>query len=184
MVSILINEDILLRTYVPDDSLSLFEAINRNRAHLRPWLLWVDATTKQEHSLHFIEHSLIQLNNQEGIALGIFHNREVIGGVGMIEWNHRLKKAQVGYWIDKRYEGKGILSLCIERFLDFLFTKLDLNKIEIQFVVSNKRSAAIAEKLNARIEGVLRDSYIVNGRYEDLVVTGILKKDWKPSPVI
>ena len=178
MVSILINEQVQLRSYVPADAPGLFHAIDRNRAHLRRWLAWVDGTTQADHSAAFIEHSLAQMERQEGIALGIFHNDRIIGGLGMLQWDHMLRKAQVGYWIDKTYEGQGMVSICLGRFLEFLFTKLNLNKTEVQFVVSNVRSRALAERLGFRIEGVLRESYLVNGKLEDLLLAGLLKKEW------
>ncbi|HRO41296.1 MAG TPA: GNAT family protein [Flavipsychrobacter sp.] len=178
MVSIIVDSDIILRTFTPQDAQTLFETIDANRTHLRPWLSWVDGTTKQEHSLAFIEDALSQLQSQQGIALGIFLNGNVIGTIGMHQWNHALKKAQIGYWIVREHEGKGLLSKCLKRFVDFLFDKIDLNKIEIHFVPANKRSAAVADKFNAKIEGVLRDSYLRNGKLEDLVITGILKHEW------
>ncbi|HXS35158.1 MAG TPA: GNAT family protein [Flavipsychrobacter sp.] len=180
MVSILINDDILLRSYEHEDAPELFRAVNESREHLRPWFVWVDQTTKQEHSLHFIQHSLQQLNNQEGLALGIFYKRQIIGSVGMHNWDHTIKKAQIGYWIDKAYEGKGIINQCMTRFVDFLFKKVGLNKVEIHFISSNDRSAHVAERLGCKVEGVIRQSFLKNGKLEDVIVTGILKTEWQP----
>lgn len=182
MVSILVDDGLVMRSFEIEDAPELFRAVCHSRQHLRPWLLWVDATTKQEHSLQFIQRTLHQLHHQEGLVLGIFHNEEIVGEIGMHDWNHYLKKAQIGYWIAKEHEGKGILSTCLTRFVDFLFTKVGLNKIEIQFITQNKRSAKVAEKLGCKVEGILRDSCMLNGKLENLVVTGLLKGEWKPLP--
>lgn len=180
MVSILVDEEIQLRTYTPDDAAELFRCINGSRGHLRPYLSWVDTTTRPEHSLQFIQNAQAQQNNQEAMAMGIFRNqRELIGGIGMHQWDHYLRKAQVGYWIAKDYEGKGIMLRCATRFIDFLFDKLDLNKVEMHLLPQNTRSAALTQKLGAKVEGVLRQSIKVNGRLEDVVVTGILRSEWK-----
>ena len=103
MVSILIDDEFLLRSFQPDDAPSLFKAVDESRQHLRNWLRWVDVTTKQEHILQFILRTQQQQYNQEALELGIFHNREIIGGIGMHDWDHFLKKAQLGYWIKKEY---------------------------------------------------------------------------------
>lgn len=179
MVSILIDNDLLLRSYQAEDAADLFRAVDESREHLRPWLLWVDRTTKPEHSQLFIQSSLQWQNNQEGIALGIFLNRKIIGGIGMHHWDHTLQKAQLGYWVSKEHEGKGIVSACLERFIDFLFNKVGLNKLEIHFVTTNKRSATIASRFGFKTEGIIRDSYIINGMFTDLVVTGLLKQEWR-----
>lgn len=179
MVSILIDDDLLLRSYQLEDAAELFRTIDASRQHLRPWLVWVDSTTKVEHSQYFIQSSLYQQQHKEGLALGIFYKRKLIGGIGMHHWDHVLEKAQLGYWISKDFEGKGLLSACMERFIDFLFDKAGLNKIEIHFITANKRSAVIAERQGFKVEGIIRDSYILNGMFTDLVVTGLLKKEWK-----
>ena len=144
MVSIVVDDNTLLRSYEVDDEQELFKVINNSRQHLHPWLSWVDKTTKPEHSLQFIQQSLQQLNNQEALALGIFLNGKIIGGVGMHDWDLATKRAQIGYWISREYEGRGIISKCLVKFTDFLFEKTGLNKIEIHFIPSNKRSAKVA----------------------------------------
>jgi len=178
MVSILIDDDTLLRSYTLDDANDLFLAVNNSRQHLRHWLNWVDKTTKPEHTLQFLQQSLQQLNNQEGIALGIFYRRHIIGGIGMHHWDHSLKKAQLGYWISKEHEGKGIIHTCLLRFVDFLFQKAGLNKIEIHFIPENTRSAKVAEALGCKVEGIIRQSHLKNGKLEDIIITGLLKSEW------
>ena len=178
MVSILIDDDILLRTFTNEDAGLLFEAVEESRAHLRPWLSWVDATTKPEHSVQFVQQTLHWQHNQEGLVLGIFKDRKIIGEIGLHHWDHSLKQGQIGYWISKEYEGKGILHQCLVRFVDFLFNKVSLNKIEIRFIPHNTRSAKVAERLGCKVEGILRQSYLKDGKLEDLVVTGLLKSEW------
>jgi len=178
VVSILIDDSLLLRSLQPRDADELFSAVNTSREHLRPWMPWVDMTTKPEHSLHHIQQSLVQQNNQEAIALGIIYQRKLVGCVGMHNWDHNLKKAQLGYWIADDYSGKGISHTSLKSFIGFLFEKAGLNKLEIQFMVTNRRSAAVAEKLGFIVEGVIRQSYILNGAYHHLVLTGLLKTEW------
>ncbi len=178
MVSILIDDNLLLRSYQLEDAGELFRSVNESRAHLRPWLLWVDATTKPEHSLQFIQQSQHAQHQQEALALGIFYNRKIVGGIGMHHWDHVLEKAQLGYWISREFEGRGIIHTCMQRFIPFLFDKVGLNKIEIHFIPANVRSAKIAERLGFKIEGIIRDSYVQHGQFTDLVVTGLLRSEW------
>ena len=183
MVSILIDDELLLRSFEPEDAQELFRVVEASREHLRPWLPWVDMSTKPEHSLQFIQQSKTQQHNQVGIALGIIYNRHIIGSMGMHNWDHTLKKAQLGYWITKEYEGKGIIQKCLAAFIDFLFNKAGLNKVEIHFMVNNHRSARVAEQAGFKVEGIIRQSYLMNGIYHDIVITGLLKKEWPGLPL-
>ncbi|MFI5195901.1 MAG: GNAT family N-acetyltransferase [Chitinophagales bacterium] len=182
MVSINIDNNTLLRSYNADDASALFNVVNASRKHLHTWLDWVDKTTKEEHSLQFIQQSLHHLETQEGLALGIFYNGRIIGGIGMHHWEQLTKRAQVGYWISKEYEGKGIMNKCMVKFIGFLFEKIGLNKVEIHFLPGNKRSAKVAERLGFKIEGVIRQSVMRNGKPEDIVIAGLLKKEFTPNP--
>lgn len=180
MVHLHINEHLHMRTLEPGDAHVLFHAVDTSRAHLRKWLHWVDLTTKEADSLEFIMDAQRQQDTQQGLVLGIFLEDELIGTTGMHHWEQDLKKAQIGYWICKDHEGKGTMHRCIAAFIRFLFEQAGLNKIEIHFVAQNKRSAALAEKLGFKTEGYLRQSILRNGMLADLVITGLLRSEWKP----
>ncbi|GAA4466827.1 GNAT family protein [Nemorincola caseinilytica] len=179
MTSITVDDNLLLRSYTPDDAGALFAAIDSQRQHLSPWLGWVAATTKPEHSTEFIQRSQMQMRDQEALPLGIFYNGAIIGGTGMYNWQHDIKRAQVGYWIGREHEGRGIVTRSLAALLDHLFTRAGLNKVEIHYIPTNKRSGRVAERLGFRIEGIIRKGVMNNGAPEDLVVTGLLKHEWR-----
>lgn len=179
MVLIPVSEDLVLRTYRAEDAAGLYAAVDQNRARLHPWLDWVDKTVKLEHSLQFIEQTVLDQDQQEALALGIFYKGQVAGGVGMHHWMLETRKAEIGYWISEELEGKGIMNQCLSSFIDFLFEKIGLNKIEIHFVPGNVRSGRTAARLGFKTEGVIRQSVLRNGLPEDLVITGLLKREWK-----
>lgn len=179
MLSLTVNENILLRTYLEDDAAEHFYLVNQNRQHLRPWLRWIDSHLKEANSLEYIRYTHIQFEEQLAVMLGVFENNRLVGEVGMFLWEQELKKAQIGYWISASHQGKSILRESLHRFFHYIFTNLDMNKLEVRFVPSNIRSGKLAERMGCKIEGVLRDSYFINGKLENLVVTGILREEWK-----
>lgn len=180
MISILIDDDLLLRSYKVEDAAELFRCVDKSREHLRPFLNWVDATTKVEHSLQFIQMAQTQLGSGEGLALGIYLQEErlLIGGIGMHHYQPEQGRTEIGYWIAKEFEGRGLMLRCAQRFIDFLFQRLQLNKIEIHCLPQNNRSLELARRLGAVEEGRIRQSYLRNGKLEDIVITGILRSEW------
>lgn len=179
MLSLTVNEHLMLRTYIEDDAAEHFLLVDKNRKHLRPWLRWIDGYTKAAHSLEYIRYTHNQQDTQQGLMLAIFENGKLIGDIAMHKWEHDLKKAEIGYWIDEDHQGQGILQKCLTKFFDYIFNSLDMNKLEVRFVPSNKKSGKLAERMGFKTEGILRDSYFINGKFEDLVVGGLLKKEWK-----
>lgn len=179
MFSLAVSEDIILRNYREEDAAVLFQVIDANRRHLRPWLVWVDGTLKESHSLEYIRAARQEQYDQKSIALGIFKQDNLIGGIGMHQWDRQLRKAQIGYWLVKEEEGKGILSLCAQVVFKYLFEQLQLNKIELHHLPENVRSAAVARRLHFKTEGILRQSFLMNGKLNDLVVHGLLRSEWQ-----
>lgn len=176
---IAIDEHLILRPYEVADFEALFAAVDRSRQHLGKWLPWVAATTRPEHSMEFIQRSMQELHDQQSLVMGVFNDGELVGGVGMHEWQHDTKRAQVGYWVSKDHEGRGIVTRSLEGFIGYLFSTVGLNKIEIHYVVANKRSGAVATRLGFVTEGLIRQSAMRNGIPEDVVVTGLLRHEWK-----
>ena len=179
MVSLRVNNELLLRSYRLGDEEELFAAIDASRTFLDPWLSWVKATMKTEHSKEFIENALHQADTQQGLALGIWVNEQLSGGIGMHQWDHATNRAQLGYWLAADKSGKGVIQQSMVRFIDFLFSVTALTKLEIHYVTANLRSAKVADRLGFRLEGVIRQAILRNGLPEDLAITGILKHEWQ-----
>lgn len=182
-MTIRVDDHLLLRSYQPEDAATLFGCVAADRAYLREFLPWVDLTLKEADSATFISVSMDQERDQKGLAMGIFLDEILIGGIGMHEWNHHLKKCQIGYWLAAGQQGNGYMYRSATAFLNFLFGQLGMNKVEIHFLPYNTRSGSLAEKLGGKVEGVLRHNYKSNGSFEDTVVVGILSSEWKARPI-
>lgn len=183
MVSILIDDDLLMRSWSPEDAPALFRAVDESREHIRLWLPWVDETTKPEHSATYIQHALAMAESKQAMHFGIFHQQRVIGAMSLYDFEARWKRsAAVGYWVAKAWEGRGVMQQCLSRLVDFAFDSCGLQRLEIRYAASNGRSAALVKRLGFVQEGVLRQACWREGRAEDLVVAGLLKDEWRPRP--
>jgi len=157
----------------------LFEAVEREREHLRPWLPWVEATHGEEDTLSFIRSVLAQFAENRGFAAGIWNGARLVGTIGVhrIDWLNR--RVEIGYWLGREYEGRGIMTDASRVVVTHLFRELELHRVEIRCAVENAKSAAIAKRLGFTLEGTLREAQLAGGRYRDLLVFGMLRQDWK-----
>jgi ribosomal-protein-serine acetyltransferase len=174
-----VSDNIRMRSYLSADAPAFFKATDTNRAYLRPWISWVDRMNNEADALDLIEQGRAKLDRQEALILAIFKEEELIGGIGMQAWNQDLKKAEIGYWLCEKETGKGIMTLAARVFLAYLFRSLQLNKVELYHLPANLRSAAVASRLGFRTEGLLRESFLLHGRLHDIVVQGLLSREWK-----
>jgi ribosomal-protein-serine acetyltransferase len=179
MFSRTVAPGIEVRLFDHQDAEAVFAVVERNRAYLREWLPWVDFTASSEDVGRFIVRAREQFASGRGPQCGIWIDGAFTGSVGChpIDWPNR--RCSIGYWIEQRYQGKGIMTRCSECLLGYLFEDLDLHRVAIQCGTGNTRSCAIPERLGFTREGIIRDGEWVNDRWVDLVVWGMLEHEWR-----
>lgn len=157
----------------------VFKSIDTNREHLRPYLPWVDSTRTLSDTKEFIKYSKKQYVNNKGFDAGIWYEGKYVGMIGFHSLNRRTNSISIGYWLDKDYTGKGIVSYACKKFIKYAFDILKMNRVEITCAEDNVKSRAIPERLGFIEEGKVRDGEMRDGRYVDLVIYGLLKREWK-----
>lgn len=182
MLQIKIDEDLRIEKLNLSHAKGIFNLINSNREYLRKWLTFVDSTV----SLRDTENYIAQINktatapNSE-IVISIICRDEVIGVIGLkkVDWANRI--AEIGYWISQQHQGKGIITKCCRSVVDFAFSQMGANRIEIKCGVGNERSCHVPQRLEFTFEGIERDGELVNGQFIDIEVYSLLKREWKPT---
>ena len=171
-----LGDGIVVRTLTPDDDVELFALVDRNRDRLRPWMAWEPMTKGPADTREFIERALASEHDREGN--GIFLDGRMIGSAGL-QVDTMDAKAEVGYWIDGDAEGRGIVTRTCERFLELAFDELGLHRVELHAATGNARSRAVAERLGMVEEGAGRENGRIDGGFVDLVMFGILDREWR-----
>ena len=172
-----IEEAISLRTLAEGEAELVFEAVIRNRDHLAEFMHWMTPDYSISSAEDFITRNLSAIVSNNSQGFGIFRGDRFIGSIGFAYFDWTSRKTEIGYWIDKREEGKGIITKSCERLITYAFDYLGLNRIEIRCSSENARSAAIPERLGFRREGVLRQVEMRNGKLHDFYVYGLLADD-------
>ena len=104
--------------------------------------------------------------------------RETIGTCGFHNWNKEHARAEIGYEMDSRYWGKGLMSEAVRAIMDYGFTRMGLNRIEAFVSVGNRKSLSFLERNGFIFEGTLRQYELARGRYQDQWICSLLKQDW------
>lgn len=102
----------------------------------------------------------------------------LVGAMGLaIVRAHR--RAQLGYWIGAPYWGRGYATEAGAAVLDYAFGPLALHRVAATHFTRNPASCRVMEKLRMRVEGIVRDQFLKDGRYQDLELHAILADDWR-----
>jgi RimJ/RimL family protein N-acetyltransferase len=65
--------------------------------------------------------------------------------------------------------------------LNHVFTKLKLHRISVGVVGFNDRAIRYWENLGFKKEGIERDAYYCDGKYDDFIMMGILENEFNRS---
>ncbi len=173
-----IRPDVELRLLEERHAETVFTVVDQDRDYLREWLPWVDATLTVDDTLSFIRSSLEQFAANNGFAAGIWKQGQYIGGLGTqkIDWINR--KVEIGYWIRESFQGQGIVTDACRLLIDHVFVEWELNRVEIHCAAGNTKSRAIAERLGFSLDGTLRHAHRLHQHYQDLLIFGILRREW------
>ncbi len=179
MDELIINDSLTLRRLKVDDASELFALIHNSRTHVGEWLPWVDKTTSVADSERFIHETEKKYKETRAVEYGIYLEGKLVGIIGMRYFDEANKKTELGYWLGKEYQGRGIMTKSVQKILEYCFQELQIYRVEIRAHTSNAKSRAVPERLKFTFEGILRSDSWREGKPEDHAVYSMLKNEYK-----
>ena len=108
-------------------------------------------------------------------AVGLFQVRQLDPLFSTAEW---------GFAIGSAFWGTGLFTSGAELVMDFAFAVIGVHRLEARAAVENRRGNGALRKVGAVQEGVLRKSFLHNGRYFDQALWTIIAEDWFESEAV
>ena len=147
----IIVDELTIREYRMDDVEALDAAIVRNREHLLPWVGdWIKREPIGLDARRALMHTWVETYPTGGDnAVGIFIGNELVGGTGLHDRN-APGDVEIGYWVDTRYEGRGIATRVAAALTDHAFHHPSVERVLIIHAAGNTKSRRIPEKIGFR----------------------------------
>lgn len=182
--SLLLTTDrLILRSPTESDvtKLKAFDARNANR--LSPWrstepggkLDYASQIMKWKQEFEddrAIRFLLISREDPEGEIIGFCNFSQIFRGP--------FQACYLGYQLDGAHEGKGLMSESIQRAVKYMFEEQNLHRIMANYMPSNTRSAKLLQNLGFIIEGKAKNYLLINGQWEDHILTSLTNHQWIP----
>ena len=100
----------------------------------------------------------------------ILLNQQVVGTVGLTIDPKRPYIAEIGYFVDEAYWGRGIACRAVEMAERIAFEEKGVVRIEILMVKKNKSSERVAIKCGYKKEGIAKKKLLLFGKHGDAYV--------------
>ncbi|MCL2611120.1 MAG: GNAT family N-acetyltransferase [Defluviitaleaceae bacterium] len=166
-------KDIILRKYTEADIEGILEF--GSDAKTLEHLDWEGLST--------IEEAKDNLYNYYWSSPGIYaiEIKGTQGTIGTIDIRVKTDNhsASCGYVLNRKHWGKGYMPQALGAILKLLFEEIEINKFEIQFYGGNEKSGRVMEKNGLVLEGVLKQSKFLKGKYRDVHLYGMTKEMYK-----
>lgn len=105
--------------------------------------------------------------------------QKVIGSCALYAVDQENRCAALGYLLAKSYWGQGYLSEAMQRFLDYAFMQLTLDRIHADIHPGNAASAKALTKLRFRQDRDRRTSWLVGGARCATASYSLTRRDWR-----
>jgi RimJ/RimL family protein N-acetyltransferase len=136
---------------------------------------------KLEYAETFIRQAQREWRRGTAYHFGIEYREtgHVIGGLGLEGTGTKHRNTEAGYWLSKKFRGRGIMVEALRLALGFCFNELKLVRVHAHVMVGNDVSARVLEKVGFKREGCLRKRIKHRGRYRDLLLFAILREEFQ-----
>lgn len=164
------------------DGARLAEYYIKNRSFLQPWYprfrpedtdpgAWeraiplIDSERRENRSLRLV------LFEAGGSVAGVANLTSISSSPGF--------RATLGYSLAERCQGRGLMREALEAIIPASVTRFRLHRIEAAYLPRNARSGRLLESLGFQKEGLAPDYLLIDGRWEDHVLTAWINPNWQ-----
>jgi ribosomal-protein-alanine N-acetyltransferase len=119
---------------------------------------------------------IFRRGDPEGPVLGHCNYSQFIRGA--------FQACYLGYSIDHRWEGNGLMTEALEASIAFVFGSLRMHRIMANYIPTNERSSRLLKRLGFVVEGYARDYLYIHDAWRDHIMTALTNPSPAPPPPI
>jgi RimJ/RimL family protein N-acetyltransferase len=171
----IVGKTVYLRPVESKDSLVYAQCTNNPEVRLTFFTIFPINLVRQEEQIRelykqkdFIPFTIVVKKTDKPIGITAFHRVDLASRAAV----YSIVISDPGEW------GKGYGSEVTQLMVEYGFSVLNLNRIQLHVVAYNTRGLKAYEKAGFRKEGLLRQAMYQNDRYYDFYVMAILREEF------
>lgn len=161
-----------LRQWGPQDADAVFRACQDPQ--IQRWTR-VRSPYERTDAEHFVTVSAEQWADRTAAPFAVVDAADqVLASMGLVTVTQRDLHAEIGYWVAPWARRRSVAARAAALVADWAFSSVGFVRLELYIEVDNVASRAVAERIGAVAEGVLRSRALHRGAQRDVVVYGLL----------
>lgn len=170
-----------LRSLEPWRAPEFLAHMDRARATVDPWIPWATLSTDLASATATLQRYADRLATDTGRIHGIWLDGTLVGGVMFTRFDSASGVCEVGCWLERAGEGRGLVTRACRVLIDWAFAERGMSRVEWWVASGNTRSIEVARRLGMTRDGVLRRRYAYRGVRHDSEVWSVLSGEWPPA---
>ena len=180
------TQRLLIRLVTDADVHEVIRFYRENRDHLQPFSpTYPPDFLDQSTWLEQVRIRLPEFAAGAGFRAFIFArdaSSRIIGNLNLTQVQRGpFQSCVLGYNLAAAEQGKGYMTEAVRGAVAFAFESWKLHRVAANYMPRNTRSAAVLERCGFKIEGHAPAYLLIDGRWEDHVLTAITNPSWSPS---
>lgn len=95
-------------------------------------------------------------------AIELKSKKKMIGTCGYTSFNFDNESVEVGYVLNPRYEGYGLMTEALRAVINFSLETLHFKRVEGRFMVGNRKSRSVMERCGMTFDGIQKQVLFYN----------------------
>ena len=176
---ITVNENIILRQVKPEQDCKEYFEIYSDADAMKYYLGYGKPPANLEQAKKIIQNQInaFEKCREYNWTIADRNTDEVFGRILLSNFQNNNTTANIGYFLDRKYWNKGIITECVKVVVKFGFEQLWLERIFTSVEPNNIASQRVLEKNGFIKEGHLRHCFPLNDGLNDCLIYGKLYTD-------
>ncbi len=179
----LVTKRLVVRLATVRDAAAIVEYYQKNQAFLAPfeperptdWLTQVFWQAQAKGSLQEFHSDrscrlFLFLADRPATVIGCVNFTQFVRGV--------LHGCSMGYSLAETAQGQGYMTEALQAAIPYVFDTLKFHRIAANYMPHNQRSGRVLRRLGFTVEGYARDYLMINGQWQDHILTSLINPNW------
>ncbi|MDP8965547.1 MAG: ribosomal protein S5-alanine N-acetyltransferase [Cyanobacteriota bacterium] len=176
----------LLRLADSDDVPAILYYYTENKVHLSPFEpLRPSAFYTESYWYEQVKQFLDEFSTDRSLKLFLFKKEDKSRIFGSINFSNFVRgvfqSCSLGYSVTAASQGRGYMTEALKVAISYVFTELNMHRVMASYLPHNQRSGRLLKRLGFVVEGYARDYLMINGQWQDHILTSLINQNWKPN---
>ncbi|MCF4966213.1 ribosomal protein S5-alanine N-acetyltransferase [Nostoc sp. CMAA1605] len=183
---IITSDRLLLRIGIQEDIPRIVQYFRENKDFLTPFYpTWTEHFFTEDYWHNQVENNFLEFIHDQSLKLFIFPKKQPKTIIGTVNFNNFIRGAahfcHLGYGLAETAQGQGYMTEALQVATEYVFQELNFHRIMANYMPHNQRSGNVLKRLGFVVEGYARDYLLINGQWQDHILTSLINPHWQPN---